>query len=184
MKISIGKDLFTLEADLSKIENSLVRTIPQKIKSYFNNRKNVRRIELSIKQLRTECFGMPPKHCKYKKYVLPIPRTTEQIKQDFECRKYVDEETFNAYFDKRLDEDTIEHTMLQRFYAENGGDENFVCFYQKGIKIDGYSMQAFKTVYTYSKNDKAIFINEQFRKSDNSYCLFGYCTKNFAPQRL
>jgi hypothetical protein len=39
MKIRVGKDLFTIEADLSKIENALVKTIPQKIMSCFKNQK-------------------------------------------------------------------------------------------------------------------------------------------------
>jgi hypothetical protein len=184
MKISIGKASLTVEADMSKIESTLIKTIPEKIKSYLKERKNIRQIELSIKQLRNECFGMMPKKYKYKRYSLPVPRTPEQIKQESEYRKYVDEKTYDEFFEKRLEEDTIEHTMLERFYDENGGIKNFSCFYQKGIKIDNYTLQPFKTVYTYSKKNKAVFINEQFRKSDNTYCLFGYCTKNFEQKKL
>jgi len=74
--------------------------------------------------------------------------------------------------------------MLERFYKENGGIDNFVSFYQKSIKLAVYKLQPFKNVYTYTKKNKAIFIIEQFRASDNSYCLFGYCTKSFEPKKL
>jgi hypothetical protein len=184
MKISIGKGSFTAEANMSNVENIVLKTIPERIKSYFNCKKDIRKIELSIKYLRKECFGILPKKCKYKKYVLPVPRTIEQFKQDLELCKYVEENIFDDYLEKKLEGDTIEHTMLKRFYDENGGFENFICFYQKGIKLSIYSLQPFKKVYTHSKKNKAVFIIEQFRKSDNSYCLFGYCTKNFEPKKL
>jgi hypothetical protein len=183
MKINIGKESFTIEADLTNIENILTKTLPGKIKSYLQARKDIKRIQLSIKNLHNECFNLPPRY-NYKIYILSVPRTSEQLNQDSEYRKYVDEKTFDDYSQKRLDEDHIEFDMLQRFYNENGGEDNFVCFYQKGIKLDRYSLQPFKRVYTYSKKDKAVFIIECFRKSDNSYCLFGYCTKNFRPKKL
>jgi hypothetical protein len=61
MKISIGKASLTVEADMSKIESILIKTIPEKLKSYLTERKNVGQIELSIKRLRNECFGMLPR---------------------------------------------------------------------------------------------------------------------------
>lgn len=184
MKISVGKDSFSVDADLTNIEKAVIRTIPERIKSFFTTKRDIKKIGFSIKHLRDECFGMLPKKYKFKKYSLPIPRTLEQFKQDLEYCKDVDENICNDYLDKRLEGDTVEYTMLERFYKENGGPDNFVSFYQKGIKLTIYKLLPFKNVYTYTKKNKAVFIIEQFRISDNSYCLFGYCTKNFEPKTL
>jgi len=184
MKISIGKDSFSAEANLSNIEETVIKTIPEKIFQYFNDKKNIKIIKSSIIQLRNECFNKLSKKFKYKKYSLPIPRTIEQFKQDLECLKFIEDDISENYLDKRLETDTIEYTMLKRFYDENGGMDNFISFFQKGIKINKYILQPFKNVYTYTKKIRAVFIIEEFKKSDNSYCLSGYCTKNFEPKRL
>lgn len=184
MQIKIGKEQFELGVDLSNVENILTKSLPEKIISYFKHRKNIKNILLSIKQLRNECFKILLKNCKYKKYTLPVPRTPEQYKQDLESVKHIDSKLAYEFLDKRRDADYVEQDMLQRFYTENGGEENFISFYQKGLKMHQYLLQPFKIVYTYSKKDKAVFIIEQFRKSDNTYCLFGYCTKNFVLKKL
>lgn len=184
MKIKLGKGEFALEGDFSNLENIVTKSIPEKISAYFQMKKEVKHIQLSMKNLHKECFTGLPKNIKFKSYILPIPRTLEQIKQEFEIRKYVDDKIFDDFSQKRLDEDYAELNMLQRFYNENGGEDNFVCFYRKGLEIKKYSLQALKKAYTYSKKDKAIFILEQFRKSDNVYMFTGYCTKSFMPKRL
>jgi hypothetical protein len=132
-----------------------------------------------IKTMKEEALS-PFKRYKFRQFILPVPQTVEQAKKNLETDMMLGTSgTKESLADRGIDNDFIDLDLMDKFFQENGGKDNFGISYQKGLKLpESIYMLSYKNIYTYSKKSKAVFIKEEVRQSDNTFNLWVFCTKN------
>jgi hypothetical protein len=189
--VSNGKDFLTLLLNASGIAGAAAiigifyskgekeKKETEEIKHEPESISSINGVQKIVNKLKEEAFS-PFKRYKFKRYILPIPQTHEEFKKTFEEDQMLGIlGTEQSLVDRGIDRDYADVDLLEKFYKENGGQDNFGLSYSKGLKLpsDIY-MLAYKNVYTYSKKGKAVFIKEEFRRSDNTFNIWVFCTKN------
>jgi hypothetical protein len=164
--------IFYSKTEKVKKETEEIKHEPESIAS-INGIKKI------IKTIKEEAL-FPYRKYKFKKYILPIPNTLEQYKENLENDLSLGTlGTNESLVNKGLENDFLDLDLMNKFFDENGGKDNFGISYQKGLKLPtNIYMLAYKNIYTYSKNKKAVFIKEEYRQSDNTFNLWVFCTKN------
>ena len=182
MKLKVNKTGFDVEADLGAVEDIALKQLPQIIKNWWKTRKNKKLVEKAIHNIRSLAFKPWKKHWpKFHIYQnFSLPENMEQVKaQAAFYLKHIGEPEHFKDFESQLDKELAHHEFIKKFQEENGGQNNFGVYLEKGLKINGFTMFPFRKVYTYSRKGKAVCVLEEFRPSDNSYNIFVYCTKNW-----
>jgi hypothetical protein len=181
-KLKVTKDGFEAEADLRIASEAAFKRLPEKIYEWWTNRRNKKFVEKAISNIRNLAFKPWKKY--WKKFRIyenfSLPKSIEQIKSqsayDFEHRY---ELGHLKEFENRLEKEYAHHELIRKFQEENGGNNSFGVYLERGLKLNGFTMLPFRKVYTFSKKGKAVCVLEEFRPIDNSYNIFVYCTKNW-----
>jgi len=186
-----GKDFLSLILNASGIagaaaiigifysKSEKVKKETEEIKHEPEGIATINGVQKIINKMKEEAFS-PFKRYKFKKFILPIPQTIEEFNKTLEEDKLLNTlGTEDSLVGRAIDRDFADLDLLENFYKDNGGKDNFGILYQKGLKLpQNIYMLAYKNVYTYSKKDKAVFIKEEYRRSDNTFNIWVFCTKN------
>jgi len=185
-KLKVDKTGFEVEADLTTVGNIATKTLPQKIQSWWTNRKNKKIVEQTIGKIRRLAFQPWKKQLKkfhvYENFTLPKSKEQSKAQSDWDTKHIYDPGHLQE-FEARLDKEFAHHEFIKKFQEENGGHDNFGVYLERGLKLNGFTMMPFRKVYTYSKKEKAVCVLEEFRPFDNSYNIFVYCTKNWGDKK-
>jgi hypothetical protein len=151
----------------------------EEIKHESESIANINSVNKVIKRMKEEALS-PFKRYRFKKFILPVPQTVEQIRKNIETDITLGTiGTKESLVDRGIDSDYVDLDLMNNFFQKNGGKDNFGISYQKGLKLpENIYMLAYKNIYTYSKRSRAVFIREEFRQSDNTFNLWVFCTKN------
>jgi len=180
-KFKIDQHGFEAEVDLRAVEDITTKRLPSIIYSWWINRKNKKIIQNKINDIRNLAFKPWKKNLrKFKLYEnFSLPKSQEQVKIQAKYDiDHINDQGHSEEYKNRIDKEFAHHDLIKKFQEENGGIDNFGIYLERAIKLNGYKMFPFRKVYTYSKNEKAVCILEEFRPFDNSYNIFVYCTKN------
>ncbi|MDR3302586.1 MAG: hypothetical protein LBT01_08710 [Spirochaetaceae bacterium] len=164
--------IFYTKGEKQKKETEVIKHEPESISSA----KGIQKI---LEDIVKEAVA-PFKRYKFTKYILSIDPTREEIAEAYKFDKqYGISGSEESLTKKYREASTYSEKLLEEFYEKNGGKDNFIKSYHRGLKLPpNVWILSYRKIGTYSKKGKAVFVKEEFRQSDNVFSITVWCTKN------